>query len=66
MAGEFAQRGFSVTHAQLARLLEGCEGVIDAGDGLFIGVDVEVPDRVVNELEASIYILVGDILKWLE
>jgi hypothetical protein len=51
MAGELSQGGFSIAHAQIARLLQRGQGVIDAGDGLFIGVDVEVADGVVDELE---------------
>ena len=51
VTGEFAQSRLSLAHAQVARLLQGGEGVIDAGDGLFVGVDVEVSDGVVDELE---------------
>lgn len=35
-------------------MLQGCKRVIDACDGLFIGVDVKVADRVVDELESSV------------
>lgn len=50
VAGEFAQGGFGFTNAQFAGLLQGREGVVDPGYGLFVGVDVEVADGVVDEL----------------
>lgn len=50
LATEFAQRGLCLSDAQVARLLERGERVIDARDGLFIRVDVEVSNGVVDEL----------------
>lgn len=49
-AGEFAEGDFGIADAEVAGLLEGGEGVVDAGDGLFVGLDVEVCDGVVDEL----------------
>jgi len=57
LATKFAQRGFGLSDAQVARLLECGERVIDARDGLFIRMDIEVADSVVDELSA---LLVGD------
>ena len=50
LATEFAQRGLGLSDAQVARLLERGERVIDARDGLFIRVDIEVSNGVVDEL----------------
>lgn len=48
--GEFAQRIGGCTRPQVAGLGEGREGVVDARDGDFVGTDIEVLDRVVDEL----------------
>lgn len=53
IATEFAQCCFGVADAQLTRLLERGERVINARDGLFIGVDVEVTNSMVDELGAD-------------
>jgi len=53
VAGEFAERRFSFTGTQFARLLESREGIVDARYGLFVGMDVEVADCVVDELSIS-------------
>lgn len=50
LATKFAQRGLGLSNAQVARLLKCSERVIDARDGLFIRVDVEVTNRVMDEL----------------
>lgn len=51
IAGEFAQRCFGVANAQVARLLQGGERIIDARDGLFIRLDIEIANGVVDELD---------------
>jgi hypothetical protein len=51
LAGELAQGGLGLADAQVASLLEGGEGFVDARDGELVGVDVEVVDCVVDELE---------------
>lgn len=56
VAGEFSEGGFGFARAQFAGLLEGREGVVDARYGLFVGVDVEVADCVVDELSISWFI----------
>lgn len=59
MTRELSKGRFGFAHAQVAGLLEGCEGVINARDGLFVGRDIEVANCVVDELyyqhEASLY-----------
>lgn len=54
IAGEFAEGGFGFADAQVARLLECGERVIDARDGLLVRLDVEVADGVVDELGGRI------------
>jgi hypothetical protein len=54
MAREFAHGSLGLADTEIARLLEGGERVIDACYGLFIGVDVEVANRVVDELRLSV------------
>lgn len=50
-----------LAETQLAGLLEGGEGFIDAGDGLFVWLDVEVVDCVRDELLArKSYLLSAD------
>ena len=50
MAGEFLEGGVGVMDAEVAGLLEGGEGLCDAGDGVFVWVDVEVVDGMGDEL----------------
>lgn len=42
---------FGFADAQVARLLEGGDGFADAGDGEFVGTDVEAVYRLVDELQ---------------
>lgn len=51
LAREAAEGIFGVFDAQVARLLEGGDGFVYAGYGDFVGLDVEVVDCVVDELE---------------
>lgn len=48
VAGEFAEGVFGIADAEVAGLLEGGEGFVDAAQGEFIGLDVEVGDCVVD------------------
>jgi hypothetical protein len=57
-AREFAQRGLALAQALLARLLEDGEGLGDARDGGFVWRDVEVGDRVPDELQGVLVLLV--------
>ena len=45
------ESAFGFADAQVARLVQGGEGFVDARDGRFVGVDIEVADCVVDELE---------------
>lgn len=47
---ELAEGGFGIFDAEVAGLIESGEGFVDAGDGVFVGADVEVLDCVVDEL----------------
>lgn len=50
LAGEPAEGILGVLDAQVARLLEGRDGLVYAGYGDLVGLDVEVVDGVVDEL----------------
>ena len=45
------QSAFGFSYAELARLVQGGKGFVDACYGGFVGMDVEVADCVVDELE---------------
>lgn len=49
-AREPLERFFGVAEAEVARLLQGCEGLGDARDAELVGGDVEVGDGVADEL----------------
>lgn len=50
ITSKFAQCRFGISNAQFAGLLERGKRVIDARHGLFIWVDVEIADCVVDQL----------------
>lgn len=50
LSRELAEGGFGIFDAEVAGLVEGGEGFVDAGDGVFVGADIEVFDCVVDEL----------------
>lgn len=50
LAREAAEGVLGILDAEVARLLEGREGLVHAGDGDLVGLDVEVVDGVVDEL----------------
>lgn len=56
LAREFLEGGLGFVDAQVARLLERGDGVVDSADGEFVRVDVEVVDGVVDELCANVYV----------
>lgn len=45
---------FGFSYSQVACLLEGGEGFIDAADGDFVRVDVEIADCVVDQLSTAV------------
>lgn len=45
-----SESALGFTDAEVARLLQGREGFVDATDGEFVGLDVEVADCVVDQL----------------
>lgn len=58
LAGELAEGCFGGFDAEIAGLVESREGFIYAGDGEFVGRDVEVLNGVVDELGAQRDVLV--------
>lgn len=56
---ELLERRLGLAHAQVARLLQRRQGLLDARDGELVRVDVEVVDDVVDELWA---LLEGEVL----
>lgn len=48
------QSAFGFSDAQVAGLLEGGEGFVDAADGDFVGVDVEIADCMVDQLSVAV------------
>jgi len=47
---EALERGFVFAELEVAGLGEGGEGVVYAGDGVFVWLDVEVADCMADEL----------------
>ena len=50
LAREFAKTVFGVTQAKRAGLLQGGEGFVDAGQRLFVGLDVEIFNGMADKL----------------
>lgn len=53
LASKFAQSVFGIAKAERASLFESAEGGRDAGKGSLVGCDVEVCDRMSDELESK-------------
>lgn len=55
---------FGFSYSQVACLLEGGEGFVDAADGNFVRMDVEVADCVVNQLSIVVSTLLVRCGRW--
>jgi hypothetical protein len=61
---QLAQGEFCLPDAQVACLLEGGEGVGNAGQGKFVRLDVEVADGVADQLSRTERILLLVMVSW--